>query len=228
MLKSSAGKLKLRVYGFAKRNLTFEGSTHLPSKFSDLTSQDGELKRFDETSRKMVPVYEPVPNIVLNSPNVPQKIIKDLQYLSKPPISPNAEECCGSGCEDNCVFIIYYNEFKHWKQRRHRFLDFLLKEETKSIITEKEYTTMVKYMGLHETLKNNVSETVTWPTKLLPEEWESPPLRPKHSDDLLIKEDIVERDIENHIPLDILQYDKLEQKLRERRERRDASNAAVS
>lgn len=227
MISKIPGLMQPKPCGFAKRMITFEGSTQLPLKFVDLTSQTGTKQAFSETSRKMTPNYKPVPNVIINSTNIPPKIIQDLKYLSKPPISPHADDCCGSGCEDNCVFIIYYNEFKHWKKKRREFLDFLLKEENQNIINEKEYDSMLNYLGLDSEGKSTSdANQLTWPKTLKPGQWESPPLVKRGTHELLSKEDIVERDIEQRVPLDILQFDRLEQKLQEKREQRAFQSSA--
>ncbi|OBA27187.1 hypothetical protein HANVADRAFT_6468 [Hanseniaspora valbyensis NRRL Y-1626] len=215
--------LRFKPYGLSKRMITFEGSTKLPLRFMDLTEKKGTKQVLNETSRQIIPHYNSIPNIILNSKNIPSKIIQELKYLSTPPVSPEAEDCCGSGCEDNCIFVIYYNEYKHWKQKRHEFLEFLLKEENQNVINEREYDSMINYMGLDaidQKITNNVN-TVTWPKRLANNEWESPPLVKNGKKDLLTNEDIVEKDIENHVPLDILQFDRLEQKLKEKRLKRE-------
>lgn len=86
---------------------------------------------------------------------------------------------------------------------------------------------MLNYLGLDSDGKSaGDSNVLTWPKTLMPGQWESPPLVKRGTHELLSKEDIVERDIEQRVPLDILQFDRLEQKLQMKRELRASQSSA--
>ena len=208
---------KLTSNKVIKRLNTFEGSTTLPKRFQDLTT-NGTMKNQEASSRKLMPEFKNIPDIIKNSANIPTKILKEINILSKPPILPEQDECCGSGCEDSCVLVIYYKDFKEWKTKRHDLMDYLMKDEVDGGINKKEFDAIVSYLGIKQQIADEEKEStinkIVWPPKLKANEWESPPLKIIEKKDVLSKEEQIEQDLESKVPVDILQFDKLQQKLK--------------
>lgn len=211
---------KYTLSSVSKRFNTFEGSTSLPLRFQDLTQSDNN-NPIKESSRRLMPEFKNIPDIIKNSANIPIKILSEINTLSKPPILPELDECCGSGCEDSCVMVIYYKDFKEWKNKRHELMDYLMKDEVDGGINKKEFEAIVSYLGIKEQMADEEKEKtinkIKWPPKLKEGEWESPPMKVIEKKDVLSKEEQIEKDLESKVPVDILQFDKLEQKLKAKR-----------
>ncbi|KAL6931518.1 hypothetical protein ACO0R3_002983 [Hanseniaspora guilliermondii] len=204
---------------------TFEGSTITPLKFQDLTSND-KIDSKTISSRKILPKFKNIPDIIKNSKNIPTEILSEISTLSKPPVMPELDECCGSGCEDNCVMVIYYKDFKDWKDKRHKLMEYLMKDEADGGINKREFDAIVDYLGIKQQVAEEEKEkqinNVIWPPKLKPGEWESPPLNTIEKKKVLDKEQLLENIMESKVPVDILQFDRLEQKLKAKKKRNEA------
>jgi hypothetical protein len=218
----------LRRFAVSKLSVrynTFEGSTTVPLKFQDLTSND-KIDSTTISSRKILPTFKNIPDIIKNSKNLPTETINEINTLSKPPIMPELDECCGSGCEDNCVMVIYYKDFKDWKDKRHKLMEYLMKDEADGGINKKEFDAIVDYLGIKQQVAEEEREkkinNVVWPPKLKAGEWESPPLKTIEKKKVLDKEHLLESMLESKVPVDILQFDKLEQKLKAKKNRNKA------
>lgn len=208
---------RIAVSKLSIRYITFEGSTKVPPKFQDLTSND-KTNSTTTSSRKILPTFMNIPDIIKNSRNLPTETKNEISSLSKPPIMPESDECCGSGCEDNCVMVIYYKDFKEWRQKRHKLMEYLTKDEADGGINKDEFDAIVDYLGIKHQVAEEEKEkrinNVVWPPELKAGEWESPPLKRIAKREVLDKEHLLENMLESKVPVDILQFDKLEQKLK--------------
>ena len=96
-----------------------------------------------------------------------------------------------------------------------------MKDEVDGGINKKEFDAIVSYLGIKQQIadeeKENTINKIVWPPKLKANEWESPPLKIIEKKDVLSKEEQIEQDLESKVPVDILQFDKLQQKLKARK-----------
>lgn len=94
------------------------------------------------------------------------------------------------------------------------------------VLTKKEFDAIVDYLGIKQQVAEEEREkkinNVVWPPKLKAGEWESPPLKTIEKKQVLDKEHLLENMLESKVPVDILQFDKLEQKLKAKKNRNKA------